>query len=340
MRVATILLLMAGALPAQFKSTVPLVVAPTTVTDGSGNFVDGLTAGDLVFFDNSVPQAIQVDAFTNPMSVVVVIQASSNSAAILDKLRGSGLLFADLLAGEGGETAVISSSEQVRVAQDFTSDAGRLKGVLRNLRVEGDGAAILDGVWEALRILGTRDKTRRKVILAVAERRDRSSGVKSEDLLRELERQNASIYWLTYSTLMTPFTARPKRVWDRMTDEEKNRPERMQGKIKYPWPDEEKAVPPDTAPGSLISIFAELKQRAKVDSASLLARTTGGRTFSFLKQRGLENAIQAVAEEVHRQYIVSFQPKGDGGGFHEIRAEVRGRPDLQVRTRAGYWAIR
>jgi hypothetical protein len=59
-----------------------------------------------------------------------------------------------------------------------------------------------------------------------------------------------------------------------------------------------------------------------------------------VKRNGLEEAIQAVAAEVHRQYIVSFQPPtGTPGLFHALRVEVRGRPDLHARTRAGYWSV-
>jgi hypothetical protein len=160
-------------------------------------------------------------------------------------------------------------------------------------------------------------------------------------LLREDQLQNTAIYWLTYSTFLTPFTSRPKSVWDRMTDEQKADPSRMQGRIKYPLPEEEEPLPPAMAPGSLFNVFTELSHKNTVDAANLLSRTTGGRTFSFLKQSGLEDAIHAVADEVHRQYIISFQPKLDTPGlFHTIRAEVSGRPELQVRTRAGYWRIR
>ncbi len=95
MRAAALLFLTAGAVLGQFKSTVPLVVAPTTVVDGKGRFVDGLTEKDLIVSDNGVPQTIQIDFESHPISLVVVIEASSSSAAILDKLGGSGLLFAD-----------------------------------------------------------------------------------------------------------------------------------------------------------------------------------------------------------------------------------------------------
>ena len=45
MRVAGAIVLLACAAWAQFKSNVRLVVAPATVTDSKGRFVDGLTRG-------------------------------------------------------------------------------------------------------------------------------------------------------------------------------------------------------------------------------------------------------------------------------------------------------
>src|SRR5579883_2077522 len=78
---------------AQFKSTVPLVVAPTTITDSKGRFVDGLDAPDLTLYDNNVPQTIHMDWMTFPVSLVVAVQNSDNSGAVLDKLGGAGILF-------------------------------------------------------------------------------------------------------------------------------------------------------------------------------------------------------------------------------------------------------
>jgi VWFA-related protein len=339
MRAATLLVLLAIPLRGQFKSTVPLVVAPVTVTDAKGNFVDGLTERELLVYDNNVTQKIQVDTLNHPISLVVLIEANSASAAILDKLRNSGPLFSDLLAGDAGETAMMAFAEAPKLIQDFTTDSRPLTHALHNLRVQGGAVALLDSVREGLRMLAERDGSRRRVMLVIAERRDRSSKMKFADLLRESQLQNTAIYWLTYSTFLTPFTNRPKRVWDRMTDEEKQDPKRMHSS-KYPTKEEEAPLPPDMAPGSLLSVFTESFHKTAPDAATLLADTTSGRVFSFLKQSGLEDAIQAVGREVHRQYIITFQPKTDQSGlFHPLRAEVKDRPDLQVRTRSGYWSI-
>ena len=78
----------------------------------------------------------------------------------------------------------------------------------------------------------------------------------------------------------------------------------------------------------------------KPDLSSLFTKTTGGRTLNFLKKSALEQAIQLVSEEVHRQYILSFEPKGSQPGeFHTIRVAVKDRPELHAKTRDGYWAL-
>ena len=339
MRIALIAAFTLAPACAQFRSTVPLVIAPTTVADRKGHLVDGLTARDLVIYDNNVPQPIQVDTVIEPISLVVLIEASFGSAAVLDKLGGSGVLFTDMLSAEAGETAVVSFADHIRVVQDFTTDGERVTHAVRGLRVEGEGVALYDGVLEALRLLAMRNPSRRRVLLAIAERRDRSSKVDLTTLLHQSQLQNTTIYWLTYSTLLEPYTARPKTKWDRMTDDQKNDPRRMHSS-KIPLPEEEEPLPPDLKPGSLIDVIVEVAHRTKVDAANLLSQTTGGRTFSFLKQSGLESAIEAVAEEVHRQYIVSFQPRPDATGvYHALHAEVKDRPELRVRTRAGYWSV-
>src|SRR2546427_3809045 len=99
MRAAVLVLLTAMAAPAQFRTTSTLVLAPTTVTTAEGKFVDGLQAADLILFDNNVPQPIQVEEAFNPLSLIVALENSANSSAVLDKLRDLGVLFTHVVAG-------------------------------------------------------------------------------------------------------------------------------------------------------------------------------------------------------------------------------------------------
>jgi VWFA-related protein len=336
MRAAAVILILACTAPAQFKSTVPLVVAPTTVTDPKGHYVDGLAPEDLALYDNNVLQSIQMDWMLYPISLVVAVQTSENSGAVIDKLGGSGILFTQLLAADAGETAVISFSDRVRVHQDFTKDPDSVIHALRMLRKEGGNAKMLDAIQHALRMLEARPAGRRRIVLMIAEKRDRGSAVKLPEVMEQVQRLNATIYWLTYSPFLQPYTVRPKTKEDLKPEAERIKVAQC---AMCPHPDDT-PVPPDLGPGGYIYALGELFRLSKPDLSHLFTDTTGGRTLGFLKKNALEHTIQLVAEEVHRQYILSFQPKAtEPGQFHTLRVIVKQRPELQVRTRQGYWAL-
>ena len=123
MRAAGLALILAATLTAQFKSNVPLVVAPTTVTDSQGHYIDALTQQDLILYDNNVPQTIQMSESAYPISLVVAIQTSDNSGAVIDKLGRIGILLSQLLAADAGETAVLSFSDEVKLHQGISPPA-------------------------------------------------------------------------------------------------------------------------------------------------------------------------------------------------------------------------
>ena len=336
MRLAAGMLLVSCAGLAQFKSTVPLVVAPTTITDSKGRYVDGLAAEDLILYDNNVPQAIQMDWMSYPISLVVAVEAGANAGAVIDKLGGSGILFTELLAADAGETAILSFSDRVKIHQEFTGDADRVTHALRMLRKEGDGAHALDAVHEALSMLERRPAGRRRILLMIAEKRDRASAAKLPDIVEQVQRANAAVYWLTYSPFLEPFTVKPKTAEDLKPEAERIKRSPCFG---CPGPDDT-PVPADLGPGGFMYALGELAHLRQPDLSNLLPTMTGGRTLGFLKKNGLEDTIRLVGEEIHRQYILSFQPKGgEAGRFHAIRVAVKGRPELQVKTRQGYWAL-
>jgi VWFA-related protein len=321
MRAALVLILIAAPGRAQFKATSSLVLAPTTITTPDGKFVDGLQARDLTLFDNNVPQQIQVEEAINPLSLIVALQTSANASPVIDKLGDLGVLFTHVLAGHRGDTALLTFAEEARLRQDFTTNPDRLASALRNLRVQGTGVATLDAIEDALRLFTKRPSENRRVLLVIAEKHDRSSKLKLPAIVQACARQNVLVYWITYSPFLTAFTQRQKTV--------KSLDPKQDGQ----------PIPVDPAPGSLVSAVSELRHDIKSDAAEELTHATGGRTLGFLRKDALELAVQAIGAEVHRQYIVSFQPpKSEPGLFHAIRIEVKGRPEVLVRTRTGYWA--
>ena len=241
-----------------------------------------------------------------------------------------------MLAADAGETAVISFSDEVKVHQDFTGNPDLVIHALRMLRKEGGEAHMLDALRQALLMLGRRPPGRRRIVLMIAERRDRSSQAKLPEVMEQVERLNAAVYWLTFSPFLQPFTVKPKTAEDLKPEAERIK----RKKCDLCPPPDDTPVPPDLGPGGLIYALGELVRLHQPDLSSLFTTTTGGRTLSFLKKHALEQAIQLVGEEVHRQYILTFEPKGgEPGKFHTVRVEVKNRPELQAKTREGYWAL-
>ena len=106
-----------------------------------------------------------------------------------------------------------------------------------------------------------------------------------------------------------------------------------------PKPDD-RGVALDSGPGGYGYAIGELLRLRQPDLANLFTRNTGGRTLNFLKKNALEQAIELIGDEIHRQYILTFEPpRTDPDKFHIIRVEVNGQPQLQVKTRAGYWPL-
>lgn len=317
------LFLCAAALsvPAQnttLKTTVPLVVAPTTVTDRAGHYVRGLTPGDLLLLDNNVPRKIQVDELTMPISLVIAVQSTQETWAALDKIKKIGSMIEPLVAGERGEAAVIWYGQAVTVAQDLTTDPGALEAVFQQARAGGSGGSAIDAVGKALDLLAER-KNNRKVVFVIGESKDRSSKTPLEQVISRAQRDNVTVYFITYSRFLTPFTS----TWSEVCDAKK-----------------ENCKPRDPEWGgtNLPAVFGEMRALAKTNIADAFTKYTGGRKVSFLKQKGLEQVIESLGEEIHNQYLVSFTPPpADALEFHQIRVTVRNRPELVVRTRAGYW---
>ena len=303
------------------KTTVPLVVAPTTITDRAGHSVRGLEPADLLLLDNNVPRKIQVDELTTPVSLVVAVQTAQTAWAALDKIKKIGSMIEPLVAGERGQAAVIWYTEEVTVAQDFTSDTGTLERVFQQARAGGSGARAIEAVAKAVDLLAAR-KNDRKVVFVIGESRDRSSKMPLEQAVSRAQRENVTVYFLTYSKFLTPFTSTD---WGEKCDEH-----------------DENCKPRDPEWGdtNLMAVFGEMRALAKTNIAEAFAKYTGGRRVSFLKQKGLEQVIESLGAEIHNQYQISFTPPhSDPHEFHQIRVVVRNRPDAVVRTRAGYWPV-
>jgi VWFA-related protein len=67
---------------------------------------------------------------------------------------------------------------------------------------------------------------------------------------------------------------------------------------------------------------------------------TGGRAFFPFKVEDLEQSFENIANELRHQYNISYRPEPlrTDGLYQEVDLKVRGRKDLVVRSRKGYYA--
>lgn len=313
---------------------VKVVIAPTTVVDSKGNYINGLSIDDFKLFDNGKPQKITADVAFEPLSMVVAVQNSAMLDQILPKIQRIGVQLDNMVVGQSGEAAVVSFAHQVRVVQDFTSDAGKLQAAMKNIKPSGSSSRMIDAVVDSVRMLSKRADNRRRVLLLIAEKRDNASESKLREALTAAQLANVSIYSIDISHLLAQLTGKsdPPRP-DPFPAAAQHVPA---GAVQTPT-----SVGVQNNSGNFIPLFVDIFKATKSlfvdDTLDVFTRYTGGKEFSFLGQRSLEKAVSAVGEELHSQYLLSYNPDNlDEGGFHEIRVEVN-RPRLEVRTRPGYW---
>jgi len=323
----------------KFVTTVENVVASVAVYDRGGNYVNGLQPDQFRIFDNGKEQNIHsVDVTFTPISMVVAIQANARADKILPQVNRIGNLLKPIVLGDQGEAAVIAFDSRVRTLQDFTSDADKITRAVRSITAGSISSRMVDAVEESARLLRTRNKDRRRILLVIGETRDFGSEARSRETLISLQLSNVVAYWLDMSHLFGTLTAPAP---DPRPD---NLPPAM-----HPLPSGVPATPTTIQQtygtnGTsaefiplMVEIFKDAKNIFKTSPAVLFTKGTGGSQFSFYTQKSLESAIEEISDHLHSEYTISYTPNNkDEGGFHQINVEVIGH-NYRCQTRPGYW---
>jgi VWFA-related protein len=316
------------------------VVAPVLVSDRSGGTVDGLRPDQFRLYDNGKEQNIHVDVTFIPISMVIAIQANANVEAILPKVSHIGSMIGPEILGNNGEASVVAYDSRIRTLQEFTSDPDKISLAVRKIVPGSTSNRMVDAVEEGIRQLRTRPKDRRRVLLLIGETRDLASEAKPRETLISLQVNNIAFYSVDMSRLISTLTApqqpgRPNNLPPAMTS---------MPSMVAPTPTSVDQLYGTGDVGRaefiplMVEIFKDVKAIFKANPVELFARGTGGRQFSFFRQRGLEEAIEQIGAELHSQYLISYNPNNKlEGGFHEITAEVIGHPEYRLQIRPGYW---
>jgi VWFA-related protein len=319
----------------KFNIQTNVVIVPTTVRDRNGVVVDGLQLQDFELYDNNKLQKITADVREEPLSLVVAVQRSSNITEVLPKIQKIGTMLNQLLAGQDGEVAVIGFDHRIQVMQDFTNEGAKVSEAMKKMTPGSAEHAVNDAVDFSVRMLKKRTRDRRLVLLLIAEKRDKGSELRVRETLTNAQFANVSIYSLDISTVVAALTDKGMPP----------RPPPIPPEAIY-QPGGGGVATPTTVDqnyynGNYIPVFVDIFKATKSlfvdDTLDVFTRFTGGREYAFIGERSLDKAIEGISEELHSQYLLSYQPNNQTeGGFHDITVRVN-RPKLEIRTRPGYW---
>lgn len=321
---------------ARFVTFTRQVIAPTTVTDRNGKYVAGLQPHEFSLVDRGKVQKIQVESAIQPLSIVVCVQANNTVESVLPNIKKIGPLLEGTILGEQGQAAIVAFDHRVRVMQDWTRDSDAMTKALNKINAGSTTSAMTDAVITAARMLRNRPKEHRKVILLIAETRDKGSEGKTRQALLDLQFGNILLFSLNINRLVTSLLTkqpppRPPAIPSSARHTAPgaiNTPETMNA---YTGHYNGNAVP------LIVEAFRQVKSIFIDNQLEAYTKATGGTERSFLSYKDLERVVMDIGEELHSQYMISYSPSNpDEGGYHEITVEVN-RGGLKVRTRPGYW---
>jgi VWFA-related protein len=322
-----------------FRIVVPVktVLVPVTVQTRDGDSIPGLTPYDFKLFDNGKLQKISEDIAVHPLSVVVVIQANSDVEKILPSIKTLSSIFENLVIGDDGEMAVVAFDHRIQVLTDFTSDAPQIDAAFRRLTIGSTTAALNDATMRAVNMLKTRPATRRRIVIQIAENRDKGSEIrKVREILTEAEFANVTFYSVNISQLLAALTSKAQP----------NRPDPIQS-----IPGAQGGLPLGTVNtvntptqndfGNFVpamkDVFDAVKGIFVPDPLDVYTRYSGGREYGFKNVKELQSDVQKIGDELHSQYLLSYTPNNQNeAGFHQIAVQVM-KPGLVIRARDGYW---
>ena len=288
------------------------VLVPTLVEMPSGEIVYGLGPSDFQLLDNGVPQQLHVDddLDNEPVSVVVAVEKGRMAALEFEKINRLAPLI-DLFLGDGmSEAAMVSFDSKPRLVVPFTKDADRLGHELRRMEPGDGGAAILDTVGYAVKLLEDRPKDYRRVLLLISETRDHGSqDTDAQHVVEEIGSSNTLVLSVAFS---------PSKAL-----------------LLHDLKDGGQSA----GVADLLMPLMMAVQSMRRNAARQIALMSGGEYSPFTTERGFEARVQEVAKHARNRYLLSFRPTDNTPGLHVL--DVRLTRDLGARVvaRTSYWAL-
>jgi VWFA-related protein len=342
---AVLLSLAAGSLWSQQNTVIQtetrVVLVDAIVTGKNGAYVRDLTAKDFRVWEDNKEQTLRSAAFESAESqAALVLFFDQTSMDVRDQIsaRQAASGFIDAGTGPNRRMAVVNYDGVLRVRQNFTDSAGRLKDALPRPVASGvanpESGTVLPSVDVPLGNAGARNMISalgnlgqnlgalpgRKIVVLFAGRGSSSSNQRS-DMSKAVEKCNRS------GVAIYPVDVRPVFV---QTLSEPER--RMAGPGPEPQGQDDRSTL--AGPVSRPSLGAPDSSADSQQMLSGLADGTGG--FMITNSNDLLGGLQRIAAEEDAYYLLSYTPpESKEGSCHTLRVKVD-RGGTRVRARKSY----
>ena len=301
--VAAALALFTAGVPAQqptFKSGAKTVAVYATVTDRDGRLVPDLTRDDFEVRDGGKPQPIAV--FSNeiqPISVVMMLDRSGSMRGNFRLVEAAGAAFVRALL-PADKARIGSFAEKIQIdPENFTSDQKELITILRTKLQEQGPTPLWNSVDASIASLKTQDG--RKVVLVFTDGGDNPGNFKLNNLsFMDISRRAQVADVMVYAVGL------------------------------------ESAGRPTLGGGGFGGGLGSSRPDPGLPA---IAEETGGGYFELHRAEDLAATFSRVADELHRQYLIGFEPAKLDDKMHKLEVKAR-KPGMKVRARKEYFAAK
>jgi Ca-activated chloride channel family protein len=290
--------------PSTFRSGSELVRAFVTVTDKDGRLVTSLMKDDFEVRDEGKPQPVTL--FDNsPVAVrlIVLLDVSGSMTGNLPLLRnGTAQLVKYLRLDDRARVGTFG--KDVVIGPSFTRDASELLSSLPSTIDPEAPTPLWRAIVKAIETFGPDDSDARHVVLVLSDGSDsglisfRDTFVSQGDVIDRARRQDVMVY-------AVGMRSRPGRP-----------------------------SVPSIGPGGL---QAALGANMPDPALARVAEESGGGYLEITFGDDLGRAFAQVAEELHSQYLLGFDPPKRDGKTHDLEVKLK-KSGMKPRARKSYVA--
>ena len=290
-----------------FKSGTRTVAIYATVTDGQGRLVTDLAREDFEVLEDNKPQSLTLfSADIQPISVVVMLDRSGSMRSNFRLVEVAAEAFIRRMLPDD-KARIGSFAQRVQIdPPEFTGDQEELIRILRGELQPAGPTPLWNAVSASMTALGHQDG--RRVVLVFTDGHDNPGNMRFTnsnvmEVMNRGQREDVMVYAIGLESRMPPSPGGMPR---------------SQGGFGGGNP---------------------LGVERPDPGLSMVAGETGGGYFELRRADDLASTFTRVAEELHKQYALGFEPAKLDGKSHKLKVRVK-KDGMTVRARKSYVAAR